>query len=120
MIITAEVDFGKKEIQTFDEIVSNVYDVALEFGRKLIVQMLETRDRELMETRDTKRYRSKGKQRTSIKTRLGVVEFQRQVYVDNTITEGIHCVHLLDEDLGIEKIELVAKDLCLIAPYVLG
>ena len=113
MTITAEVDFGKKEIQTFDEIISNVYDVALEFGRKLVVQILETRDRELMETRDSQRYRSKGKQRTSIKTRLGVIEYRRQVYVDNTITEGIHCVHLLDEDLGIEKIGLVAKDLCL-------
>ena len=115
MTITVEVDFGKKEMQTFDEIVSNAYDVALKFGQQLVVQILETRDRELMETRDTRRYRSKGKQRTSIKTRLGVVEFQRQVYVDNTITEGIHCVHLLDEDLGIEKIGLVAKDLCLSA-----
>ena len=115
MTITAEVDFGKRELQTFDEIISNVYDVALEFGRKLVVQILETRDRELMETRDIQRYRSKGKQQTSIKTRLGVIEFRRQVYVDNTITEGIHCVHLLDEDLGIEKIGLVTKDLCLSA-----
>lgn len=115
MTITVEVDFGKKEMQTFGEIVSNVYDVALKFGQQLVVQILETRDRELMETRDTRRYRSKGKQRTSIKTRLGVVEFQRQVYVDNTITEGIHCVHLLDEDLGIEKIGLVEKELCLSA-----
>lgn len=115
MTITAEVDFGKKKMQTFDEIISNVYDIALEIGRKLVVQILETRDLELMETRDIKRYRSKGKQQTSIKTRLGAIEFRRQVYVDNTITEGIHCVHLLDEDLGIEKIGLVAKDLCLSA-----
>ena len=115
MTITAEVDFGKKEMQTFDEVVSSVYDIALEFGRQLVVRILEKRDRELMETRDTRRYRSKGKQQTSIKTRLGVIEFQRQVYVDNTITEGIHCVHLLDEDLGIEKIGLISKDLCLSA-----
>ena len=115
MTITAEVDFGKKEMQTFDEIVSNIYDVALELGRQLVVQLLETRDRELMETRDPRRYRSKGKEQTSIKTRLGVIEFRRQVYVDNSIAEGIHSVHLLDEDLGIEKIGLIAKDLCLSA-----
>ena len=51
MIIAAEVDFGKKEMQTFDEVVLTVYDIALEFGRQLVVQILETRDRELMETR---------------------------------------------------------------------
>ena len=65
MTITMSVEFGKREIHTFDELVGVAYELAMEFGRGLVSRTLEARDEELMEGRDKKRFRSKGKQQTS-------------------------------------------------------
>ena len=115
MTITVEVEFGKKEEDTFESLITSVYELAMSFGREVVERALEARDRELMETRDKRRYRCKGKQQTSIKTKLGTIEYSRNVYVDNAVSEGVKCVHLLDEELGIEKIGLVAREICEIA-----
>ena len=115
MTITVEVGFGKKEIHSFEELVSSAYELAMSFGREIVSRALETRDQELMQARDKRRYRSKGKQQTSIKTKLGAIEYSRNVYVDNAVSDGIKCVHLLDEELGIEKIGLIAREVCEIA-----
>lgn len=112
MTITMSVEFGKREIHTFDELVGVAYELAMEFGRGLVSRTLEARDEELMESRDKKRFRSKGKQQTSIKTKLGAIEFRRNVYVDNSVTDGIKCVHLLDEELEIDRIGLIAREVC--------
>ena len=112
MIITVEAKLGKEENRTFEEFVAGVYEMTMQLGREMVRQALEARDEELMKSRDKKQYRCKGKQKTSIKTRLGVIEYARNVYVDNSVTDGIKCVHLLDEDLGIEKIGQIAKDVC--------
>ena len=87
----------------------------MQFGREVLRQTLTARDEELRKTRDRKRFRCKGKQQTSIKTRLGVIEYSRNVYVDNSVADGIKCVHLLDEELGIEKLGQVAKEMCEVA-----
>ena len=86
--------------------------MSMRLVREMVGQALEEREEELRKTRDKRRYRCKGKQQTSIKTRLGVIEFRRNVYVDNTVAEGIKCVHLLDEELGIERIGQIAKEVC--------
>lgn len=112
MIITVEGNVGKSGSGTFEELVSSVYEMAMQLGREVVSQALETRDQELMKSRDRKRYRCKGKQQTSIKTRLGVIEYRRNVYVDNSVADGIKCVYLLDEDLGIERIGQMAKEVC--------
>ena len=115
MTITLNVEICKGENKSFEEIVADVYELAMKFGRDLVVQILEGLDRDLMENRDSQRYRCKGKQKTSVKTMLGTIEYCRNVYNDLTITEGIHHIHLLDEVLGIEKIGLVAKEVCELA-----
>ena len=112
MTITVETSFGKSGIETFEELIASAYEMAMQIGRDFVVKTLEAHDRTLMETRDRSRFRGKGKQRTSIKTKLGVIEYSRNVYVDRSVSEGIKCVHLLDEDLGIEKIGQIAKDVC--------
>lgn len=112
MTITVEAEFGNRENWTFENLIKSAYEMAMEVGRDFVVKALESRDRELMEERDRRRYRCKGKQKTSIKTKLGVIECSRNVYVDESVTEGIKCVHLLDEDLQIEKIGLIAKEVC--------
>ena len=115
LTITVEVGFDKKEIRSFEELVSSAYELAMGFGREIVSRALEARDQELMQTRDKRRYRSKGKQQTSIKTKLGAIEYSRNVYVDNAASDGIKCVHLLDEELGIEKIGLIAREVCELA-----
>ena len=105
-----------------DDIVNNVGDlvaVGLALGRQVsqsfIRQNLESRDRELAEGRDKSRYRCKGKQQTSIKTVAGVVEFRRNVYIDNAVSEGSKFVHLLDEDLELEAIGQIEREVCELA-----
>ena len=112
MTITVEAEISNREIESFSALIRTAFSLAMEFGRKLVVQALAIRDQELAETRDRKRFRSKGKRRTSIKTKLGVIEFSRNVYVDNAAPESGKCVYLLDEELGIEKVGLVSEDVC--------
>ncbi len=40
MTITMSVEFGKREIQTFDELVGVAYELAMEFGRGLVSRTL--------------------------------------------------------------------------------
>ena len=113
--ITVEIEESKREIRTFEDLVTSAYEIAMEFGRELVSRTLEARDEELRKSRDTRRYRCKGKQQTSLKTKLGVINYRRNVYIDKSVADGIKCVHLLDEDLEIEKIGQVAREVCEIA-----
>ena len=80
MTITVEVEDCKREIHTFEDLVASAYKIAMEFGRALVSRTLEAWDEELRKTRDTRRYRSKEKQQISVKTRLGTIEYRRNVY----------------------------------------
>lgn len=112
MTITVEVEIGKREIETFGELEQEAFHLAMEFGRKLVVDVLETRDAELQESRDKKRFRNKGKRRTCVKTKLGEIEYSRNVYLDMAAPEGGSCIYLLDKELEIERVGLVAEDVC--------
>ena len=113
--ITVEVEIDKREIETFGELVKTAFRTAMEFGRKLVVAVLDARDEELRESRDKKRYRCKGKRKTCIKTRLGEIEFSRNVYRDRAAPEAGNCIYLLDKELGINRVGLASEDLCGIA-----
>lgn len=115
MTITVEIEESKREINTFEDLVASAYEIAMEFGRELVSRTLTVRDEELRKARDTRRYRCKGKQQTSIKTKLGAIEYRRNVYIDRSVADGIRCVHLLDEELGIDKIGQVAREICEVA-----
>lgn len=112
MTITVEVDFGKENISDFSDLAKAAFEYSLAFGRELVRRIVEERDTELREERDTARYVNKGKRKTCLKTLLGDVEFERTVYVDKSVPEGQHCVFLLDEDLGIDTVGLVSPDAC--------
>ena len=113
--ITLDIDISKMAGADFSELTKAIYQYSLEIGREFMTAVLESMDVQLMETRDKSRYRNKGLHATSIKTILGEVEFRRHVYVDNAAVETSRCVYLLDEELGIEKIGLVSKDICTLA-----
>ena len=115
MTITVNLDFGKREIENFQELVRTIHGTVLQLGREIAVKALESMDEQLLGSRDASRYRSKGFQQTCIKTILGPVEFKRRVYVDHAAVEGQHCVHLLDEALELHQVGLVTEDVCKMA-----
>ena len=112
MTITLTVEIDKSEIKNFSELVKEIYHTSLEIGQELLRNVLEQLDDELLTSRDTARYRCKGFQKTCIKTILGAVEYKRRVYVDAAAVETKRCVHLLDGELGIEKVGLVSAEVC--------
>ena len=109
MTITVNLDFGKREIENFQELVRTIHGTVLQLGREIAVKALESMDEQLLGSRDASRYRSKGFQQTCIKTILGPVEFKRRVYVDNAAVEGQHCVHLLDEALELHIVQKLGE-----------
>ena len=113
--ITLNVDFDKVEGIDFQELISNVRQMVLEFGRDLVRQILEAMDTRLMEARDKSRYRNKGNQSTTIKTILGEIPYSRRVYIDTAAVESGRCVHLLDDWMNVKKVGLVSEDICRIA-----
>ncbi len=115
MTIAVELDFGKQEFTTFQDLFETVRETTFRLGREMLRQALESLDDKLLTERDAARYRCKGFQSTCVKTILGATEFSRRVYVDNAVAEGKHCVHLLDEALEIEKEGLIASDVCQLA-----
>ena len=112
MNITVSIEIGKESFANYEEIESACYNFGLAVGREFMKKIFESIDLELLAARDTSRYRSKGFQETSIKTKLGVVDYSRRVYEDRAVTEGIHCVHLLDQELGINPVGLVSPGVC--------
>lgn len=115
MTITLTVEISNREIKNFSELVKEIYGISLGIGRQLLKEVLEKLDEELLQGRDSQRYRCKGFQKTCLKTLLGAVEYKRRVYVDAAAVESKRCVHLLDEELGIDKIGLVSEEVCQVA-----
>ena len=115
MTITVTLENCKGKFETLDEITTLAWKMAMSIGRQVIQQTLEAQDQELRKTRDRKRYRCKGKKKTSIKTKLGVVEYCRNVYVDRAAPERKHCVFLLDEALGTELQGQMSEEICQLA-----
>lgn len=115
MTITLTVEISKAEIKNFSALVKEIYQISLGIGREILKTALEKLDDELLADRDAGRYRCKGFQKTCIKTILGAVEYKRRVYVDEVAVESKRCVHLLDKELGMEKVGLVSEEVCQIA-----
>ena len=112
MTITLTVEISNSQIKNFKGLVKEIYRLALGIGRQLLTKVLEQTDDEILAARDTGRYRCKGFQKTCIKTILGEVEYKRRVYVDLAASETKRCVHLLDEELQIEKVGLISAEVC--------
>ena len=111
MNITINYEIDNTSITDFAALEEEMYQMSLAAGRDAMRQVLELRDQILMATRDTERYRNKGPRATSIKTKLGVVEYERRVYVDLD-AEGQRSCYLLDEELHINKIGQVSSSVC--------
>ena len=113
MTITLDLEFGKKNVPTFAALEKEVFTFVTDFGCQILQQILEEQDNILRKDRDRSRYRCKGKRKTSIKTRLGVVEYCRNVYQDAEAEDGKRCVYLLDRLLSLDTVGLISSEVCL-------
>ena len=113
MNITLDVEICKEEIATFSTLEKEVFKFVTDIGCQIISHILEEQDEVLRGARDRGRYRCKGKRKTSVKTRLGVVEYRRNVYQDRQSDEGKECVYLLDEQLALNTVGLISTEVCL-------
>ena len=96
---------------SFKELEQKIFRYVCGLGCEMTQIMLESYDAELLETRDKKKYRTKGKRKTSIRTVYGTVEYCRTVY--QTILESGEraYVYLLDEAMQMDKIGLISTNL---------
>ena len=91
--------FGKPN--TFSDIVANVEDMALEFGRIMLSSLLELADKAIRQSpRTQKEFCIKDYRVRTITTEMGNITFRRAYFRNRTTNE--YCF-LLDGLLGIEK-----------------
>lgn len=97
---------------SFNEIERKISQIMNAEGRKMLREVLEAWDKELMESRDKEVYRHKGKQKTTVKTIMGEVEYSRVVY--EIWGNGVKVGHgyLLDEAMGISCSGQLSDLLC--------
>ncbi len=93
----------KKEVK-FKDLEEEFFKLACSMVIEMFKVVLENYDKELMESRDTKRFRNKGKVKTSIKTKIGLIEYERVKYIEKKEDGTTACRYLLDEELGITTV----------------
>ena len=87
----------------FNSLEENTYKKVMKLGRELIIDNLRMLDNLIKQYRDKEIFKVKDFQRTTIKTKLGEIEFSRRRY--EMETNGIKkCIYLLDELLEINCI----------------
>ena len=67
MNITVNLDFDKREIENFQELERTIHRAVLKLGSENAAKALEAMDEQLPDSRDGKRFRCKGFQKTCIK-----------------------------------------------------
>ena len=94
----------------FNELEKKIYKFVCFFGCLIIKLLLESYDRKLMDSRDSKKYRHKGLRTTHVNTVMGEVKYRRAMYEINE--EGVSkTVYLLDEKLNINAEGNVSSNL---------
>lgn len=101
----------EERLTSFKELEQKVFKYVCELGCEITKIILESYDKELATSRDTKQYRDKGGRKTSIKTVYGEVEYWRRVY-RTTLEDGEQgYVYLLDQAMKMDKIGLISTNL---------
>lgn len=101
----------KENSITFKELEKNIFQKICQIGRDITKEVLESYDRSLRDSRDTKIYRNKGLRQTTIKTVYGEVTYCRNVYKVNGGDSTRKYVYLLDEALQLENTGLISANL---------
>ena len=91
------------EKMNFNSFEENTFKKVMELGRDLIRDQLKLIDKLIKQYRDKEIFRVKDIQPTTIKTKLGEIEFSRRRY-EMEINGTKKCIYLLDELLEINSI----------------
>lgn len=96
---------------TFKELEKKIFAYVCDVAVEMTQIILEDYDRELHDSRDTKKYRDKGCRTTTIKTVYGNVTYDRHVYQTEDEEGHKAFVYLLDEAVKMDKIGLISTNL---------
>ena len=99
---------NEKEV-TFKMLEENIFRMACEWAQKVTTELLEAYDKRLMEERDKKEYRNKGKRNTTVKTIYGEVSYQRNIYECQKGNGQKEYHYLLDEALNMKNVGLFSE-----------
>ena len=91
------------EKMNFNSLEENTFKKVMELGRDLIRDKLKLIDKLIKQYRDKEIFKVKDIQATTIKTKLGEIEFSRRRY-EMEINGTKKCIYLLDELLEINSI----------------
>lgn len=94
----------------FNEIEVKVYKYVCNMGCKIIREILESIDIELMNRRDKNKLRNKGKRKNCVKTIMGEVEYERRVY-EIEENKKVKCKYLLEDFMKIFSTGKVSENL---------
>lgn len=97
------MDIVSNEKINFNSLEEKMYKKMMELGRNLIKDELKAIDKLIKQYRDKEVFKIKDSQKTTIKTRLGEIEFFRRRY-EMEINGTKKCIYLLDELLEINNI----------------
>lgn len=98
-----------KNSVSFKDLEEIAYKIACEFANEILRNMLEEYDKKIMDTRDTKEFRHKGKETTTVKTKTGIVEYTRTKYITKDEKGTNKCVYLTDELLNIKEMGQISS-----------
>ena len=101
----------EENLISFKELEQKVFQYVCKLGCEITRTILESYDKELAASRDTRKYRDKGGRKTSIKTVYGEVEYCRRVYQTNLDDGKKAHVYLLDKAMQMDKIGLISTNL---------
>ena len=99
-----------KEIN-FKIVERKFYEIGCEIAKIMMKEFLEGLDVDLAQNRDKKELRHKGKRKRALKTLMGEVEIERNLYRRENDKGEIEHIHLLDQELGFETIGTVSPNL---------
>ena len=112
-------DILTKETINFKDLEEIAFKIACEFANEILRNLLEEYDEKILDSRDKVKYRNKGKETTTVKTKTGLVEYTRRKYIEKQEDGSNRCVYLTDKLLNIKEmgqvsggiIELVVKNI---------
>lgn len=96
---------------TFKDLEQKVYKLACDEACNSLKEILELLDEKLLNERDTKIYRNKGRKKTCLRTIMGNVEYSRRIYEFDLDNGKKATKFLLDEYLGMDTIGNVSINL---------
>lgn len=96
-----------KENVSFKDLEQICFKIACEFAKELLRTMLKEYDSKLMNKRDKKQYRNKGFKKTTIKTVIGELDYDRRMYINKETNQS---VFLMDKQLGIKGVGEISEN----------